>query len=221
MAARRAGQPKPPTTPRAVAAGTPPAARRLGATSPRSSPPGPPTARRPAYWEGPRSLEHQRHPLPASRLPQPTHQKRRCHVVGQVRHDLARRRTQRRQIECERIRLVQHQPSVGRRRQLRQRGQRPAIKLDRVHARRQRREQRAGQSARSGAHFNHVPAIERSGKRGDARQQRRVEQKMLAERLARIEPEARNDLPKRREFAETRQLDRISITARRCRSRFS
>ena len=58
-------------------------------------------------------------------------------------------------------------------------------------------EQRAGQAAGAGADFIDRCAFERPGDRGDPRQQLAVEDEILAERLARAEPVAGDDVAQR------------------------
>ncbi len=58
-------------------------------------------------------------------------------------------------------------------------------------------EQRAGEAAGAGADFDDVEAGERFGLAGDAGEQMRVEQEMLAEGFVGAQVEAVNDIAKR------------------------
>ena len=61
------------------------------------------------------------------------------------------------------------------------------------------RQQRAGEAAGAGADLHHHYALQRPGGARDAAGQIEIEQEILAERLARIEPERGDDLAQRRQ----------------------
>ena len=85
--------------------------------------------------------------------------------------------------------------------QFRQRWKAAAVHLDRRDAR-TGAQQGAGQTARAGADFEHLPARQIAGDRGDAVEQLLVEQEVLPQRLGCAEAVTRDDVAKGREVGQ-------------------
>ncbi len=171
-------------------------------------------------------LEHQRQPLPRGRLAQPADQQRRGDVVRQVGDDLPRRRHQRRRGRAP-ARRPPPRAAAGRSAAssciaATARGSTSTA----VTSAASLASKRAGQPARPRPDLDHVPPGQVAGLPGDARGQVGVEQEMLAERAARIQPVPRDDLAQRRQrrlrpTPHPAGQERWSRIARRCRSRIN
>ena len=130
-------------------------------------------------------LKHQRQAREGVDLRQPARQQHRGDVVGQVRHDLARRRPERRQIGRQRIRLDHPQPAGIGRGQFCQRGEAPGVVLDGNHLLCPRRQQRAGEATGAGADLEHRALGQVARRCGNAGDQPGVGEEVLAVALQR------------------------------------
>ena len=95
-----------------------------------------------------------------------------------------------------------------------ERAERAGVALDRDHLARALREQRAGEAARTGADFDHRDALERAASAGDLPGQVEVEQEVLAERLARLEPVRRDHFAQARQAVRGQRLRRLEGLSR-------
>jgi hypothetical protein len=132
-------------------------------------------------------------------LAKPGEQQRGGDVVGQVGDDLTRRCGERRRVDRQRV------PSDGIeapwicRRQLGEGGEAARVALDCDDTTRAFSEQRAGQTAGTGADLDDRGPVERPGRAGDPARQVEVEKKILPVPALRRDGVSGNDLAQRRQ----------------------
>ena len=162
------------------------------------------------------ALEHQRQALPPRRpfRRQPPHQQGSANIVGQVGGDMGLALKERSCIHLQCIILDHAQPAGKGLAQFRQRRNAAPVTLDRGDPR-ARRQQSAGQPARTRPDFQHLGIGQIARNPRDPRQQLRIEQEVLPQRLARIQSVARDYLAQRGEVGRFRRSGHDPVTDRR------
>ena len=128
----------------------------------------------------------------------PLHQQCGGDVVGQVGDDAHRAGGhERARIEGEGVALDDIETAGIVRGDIRERGNRPYVALDRDHPAGAFGDQRAGQATRSGPDLDHRHAVEPAAGAGDPRGEIEVEQEILAERFSGRELVTADDVPQR------------------------
>ena len=142
------------------------------------------------------ALEHQAERRPPRRpglAAEPAQQQRGADIVGQVGDDMGAFADRRDFVDLERVFLDQRELAGKVAVELGQCGQAAPVALDRDDLR-AGVEQGAGQAAGAGADFVDGGAVERAGEGGDPGEQLPVEDEILAQRLARLQPVAGDDV---------------------------
>ena len=129
----------------------------------------------------------------------PSHEQSSRDVVGQVGDDAHRSIDAGAWIECERVSRYDVEPIGIAGGDLLQSRNGPLVALDCDDASGAERQQRAGQSPRPGADFEHGHAGKRPGRARDARRQVEIKEEVLPERFLGDEPVAANDFAQRRQ----------------------
>lgn len=128
-------------------------------------------------------LEHQRQSLPLGRLSQPANQKRGGDIVGKVRHNPARSRAKRREIQRGRVGLNEFQPIRGFRNQLFDNTDCAGIDFNGSDGSSRTIHKRPCQATRTGADFHNMTAFKRTGQFNNPLGDTGIEQEVLAQRV--------------------------------------
>ena len=141
-------------------------------------------------------LEHQGHAFPCPPLTQPADQQRGCDIIGKIGNNLARSRAECCQVFFERIGLYDIEPLGKDRCQFPNDHNRARVEFHGIDMACRGCQQGACQPAGAGANLNHMAAIQRASQCRDMFGNTGIQQKVLAQRLARIQTMAADDIGK-------------------------